>query len=333
MNELDVIVTNFEPCTIDWNFEELKHALKTELEIYEQNEYTDVMIPNAKQDLASLRKLKKAINDKRIEIKNKCLEPYEVLEKQAKELTELIDKPINMIDYKVKDYEDRQKLERNKAIANYFDEMSEGIPKDLKEIIWSKKKNPKWLNATTPVKTWQSEINNIISEVQKDVEILKNFDDYCMAAAYKAYKQTLDIRAAFDKKKEIDETRQVLIEIAEKKQQEKEERERQKREAQEKKAQEAQKAEHKTTESAQTEQETNNTISQQNETNNQPRTDVKHDDNNTGDISQGREIESGKITKIIRFTGTPEQFNKVLAYMRFIGAEYEADNKVFRGEE
>ena len=91
MGEKFEVVVQQKVGVIEWNFEQLKAALAEKMKEYEGLVYTEDNVKVAKTDIADLRKLKKEISDRRIEIKNRCLEPYEVIEKQAAELTDLID--------------------------------------------------------------------------------------------------------------------------------------------------------------------------------------------------------------------------------------------------
>ena len=111
MNELQVVVKQ-EVGKINWNFEELKTALATEMKKYTGIVFDDDSIADAKKTVAYLRKLKESVEDRRKDVKKKCLEPYNEMEKQAKELTQLIDEPINTIAKQVKDYEEEQKKKK-----------------------------------------------------------------------------------------------------------------------------------------------------------------------------------------------------------------------------
>ena len=85
MNEISVNVKQ-EPGKVTWNFEEIKTNLGAALAEYTSMVYDDDSIKSAKTDVATLRALAKTIEDRRKEVKEKCLEPYGVIEKQAKEL-------------------------------------------------------------------------------------------------------------------------------------------------------------------------------------------------------------------------------------------------------
>ena len=85
MNELQVIVEQ-TPGTVTWNYEELKKSITSALEVYKKMNYDDSNIGQAKKDRAMLNNLSKSVNARKIEIKKKCLEPYELIETQAKEI-------------------------------------------------------------------------------------------------------------------------------------------------------------------------------------------------------------------------------------------------------
>ena len=85
MNEISVNVKQ-EPGKVTWNFEEIKTNLEAALAEYTSMVYDDDSIKSAKTDVATLRALAKTIEDRRKGVKEKCLEPYGVIEKQAKEL-------------------------------------------------------------------------------------------------------------------------------------------------------------------------------------------------------------------------------------------------------
>ena len=76
--------------TIDFNFEDLKEALTAELELYKNLVFTEDTKADAKKTVAELRKLKKQINDKRIEVKKLYMQPYTDFEAKVKELDKLI---------------------------------------------------------------------------------------------------------------------------------------------------------------------------------------------------------------------------------------------------
>ena len=92
------------PNAIVFNFEELKAELSEKIKPYETLAVTEDDLKSAKSDKATLNKLKKALNDKKVEVKKEYISPLENFEKQVKELVEIIDKGVNNIDTQVKDF-------------------------------------------------------------------------------------------------------------------------------------------------------------------------------------------------------------------------------------
>lgn len=68
MQEINLLVEQ-KNGTIGGNFEELKTALKAELEVYKNMVFTEETRPEARKAVANLRKLKKSMNDKKLEVK------------------------------------------------------------------------------------------------------------------------------------------------------------------------------------------------------------------------------------------------------------------------
>ena len=91
--------------SIEFNYDELKVELQKSLEKYKGITYNDEQIKIAKQDRAKLNKFKNALNEKKKDLKKKCLEPYEAFEVKIKELMGMVDDPIDEIDKQIKSFE------------------------------------------------------------------------------------------------------------------------------------------------------------------------------------------------------------------------------------
>lgn len=99
---------------IDWNKEEFMELVASITEQYEGLTYTEDQMKAAKADRAKLNAMKKAISDRRIQVKKAVMEPYTKFEAEVAEVTALIEKPISMIDGQIKEYEDRTKRRRKR---------------------------------------------------------------------------------------------------------------------------------------------------------------------------------------------------------------------------
>ena len=114
---------------IGFNFEEIKEKLNSELEIYKNMIFTEESKTEAKKTIASLRKLKKSVNDKKLEVKKSFMIPYTNFEAQVKELDNLIDEPINLINNQVEEFERKRVEEKKALISEIYTEIMQSMRK------------------------------------------------------------------------------------------------------------------------------------------------------------------------------------------------------------
>lgn len=179
---------------ITWNHAEIKREVAEKVSRYQNIVYTDDQISEAKTDRANLRKFVDALEAKRKEIKKRCLDPYEVFEKQVKEITSIVNQPIMLIDGQVKEYEEGKREEKRAAIEAYWITLSENgeIPEGIRlDQIF----NEKWLNASVNIKTVCAEINSKLEQIKKDLATLAEMPEFAFEAT-EMYKDTLDLNKA-----------------------------------------------------------------------------------------------------------------------------------------
>ena len=82
--------------------------------------YTPDSMSAARKDKAALNKLRKMVEDKRKEIKRVIMEPYTIVEAQAKELVTLIDEPLGIISDFIRQEENFEKEAKGIKIEDYF---------------------------------------------------------------------------------------------------------------------------------------------------------------------------------------------------------------------
>ena len=73
MDELKIVI-NQELGTISTNFEEVKEALTDQMKVYEELKVSESNKPERKKDIATLRKIIKAVTEKEIHSKSRMLE-------------------------------------------------------------------------------------------------------------------------------------------------------------------------------------------------------------------------------------------------------------------
>lgn len=173
---------------VKFNYEELKKELTEKVENYKNLVYTEENINMAKKDRANLNKLKKAINDEKIRVKNTLLAPYTDFESKCKELIEIVDTSVENVDRQVKAFEDEEKRAKREEIQKYFNEHV-GHFKDV--IIFENVFEDRWLNKTTAMKTVQADIEHIFSRATSDLTVIestvpdKEIQKQCIAFYFK----------------------------------------------------------------------------------------------------------------------------------------------------
>lgn len=225
MEELKLQITQ-KPGVIESNFEELKKELADHLEIYENMPVSLENKAERKKDLAMLRKVKKAVSDRRSEVKRQWLEPYNVFDTQVRELLGLIDRPVAVIDDQIKELESRERMKKLEEIKSLFGEMAANYTEWLTlEMIF----DDKWLNATTSMKKVKEELTGKISEIGNALTMLNMSVSEVKQEAIERYKADLNLQSAMMYINQYEAQRARILE-AESKQREREEEQRRERE-------------------------------------------------------------------------------------------------------
>lgn len=225
MQELKLQITQ-TPGIIECNFEELKKELVDHLEIYENMPVSLENKAERKKDLAMLRKVKKAVSDRRSEVKKQWLEPYNVFDMQVRELLGLIDRPVAVIDDQIRELESRERMKKLEEIKTLFGDMAADYTDWLTlEMIFDEK----WLNATTSMKKAKEELTGKISEIRNALTMLNMSVSEVKEEAVERYKSDLNLQSAMMYINQYEAQRARILE-AERKQREREEEQRRERE-------------------------------------------------------------------------------------------------------
>ena len=197
------------PQVIEFNFEDLRNEITTKAEVYKNMVYTDETIKEAKADKANLNKFVKALEDKRKEVKKQCLEPYEVFEKQIKELVAIVNEPVCLIDTQVKAYEDKEKQVKQEEIEKMFSEIGFQNFVKLEHIL-----DPKWLNKSVSLKSIKTEMEEKRNSIGTDVMTINLLPEFSFEAL-DTYKRTLDLNKAIAEGQRLADLQKRKVEAAE----------------------------------------------------------------------------------------------------------------------
>lgn len=210
MQEINLLVEQKDG-SIETNFEEIKVALAAGLEEYKGMVFTAESQPEAKRTVASLRKLKKAMNDRRIEIKKTFMAPYTNFEAQVKELDKLIDEPIDFISGQIEEFE-RRRVEAKKAMIC---EIYTGIMAEhgtvMEYLPLDRIYDSRWENSTTTQKAITEAITAHVEHVEKDLDTIRamksEFEDKGLAK----YKATLELSDAITNMNQYQKQKEEIL--------------------------------------------------------------------------------------------------------------------------
>lgn len=192
---------------IKWNKEELEVAVKQKIAVYENVVYTEDNMKQAKADRAELNKLTKAIEDRRKKVKSIIMEPYTTFENEIKEVLELIEEPVEIIDKQVKAFEDQQKEEKKKSIQKSYDE----VIGDLVEVLpFEKVFDSRYLNQTYKLATAQADVKAKVEKVRTDLETIDSLESKYKLNAKDVYIKTMDLSKALAENKRLSDLEEKL---------------------------------------------------------------------------------------------------------------------------
>ena len=224
--------------SISTNLDSLKAELKEIADKYEGLVITEEQTGVAKKDLASLRKIRKEVDDRRKSVKTEWNKPYEVFEKQVKEALAIIDKPISEIDKKLKEYEAEEKKRKQEHCRQIF---SENVGDLVEYITYESVYRDAWLNKSTTDNEIISDISGARVKVKADLDAITALNTEFYDEVIEAYKRSGQLSDAIQRNTQLLSAKQLAEKKAEEEAQAKIEAERRAKEEAERKAAEAEK--------------------------------------------------------------------------------------------
>ena len=191
------------------NFDELKTELTQRLEKYQNLIFTEDTVKEAKETKAGLNKFKEAIETRRKEIKKLCLKPYDEFENKVKELTKLIDEPINTINTQIQTFEEKritQKIEEIKEIYNgIFEGYTDIIP--LEKVFIEQ-----WKNATFKLTKIRVELQAMFDQILGELKTINemNLPENIALQVKDVYLRSFNFAQAIQEKTRLEELQKKL---------------------------------------------------------------------------------------------------------------------------
>ena len=206
------IKTTYTPAVIQYDLSALEIRVGEMLELY--TDYTpDVsnsdLLQQAKRERAWLNAQSKDLNQRRIALKKRYMEPYERFESALKPIIARIDNVSKLIDTAIKAQEAAEKQAKYDTMKEFYEDFA-GL---LAPVLPFEKvlAGEKWLNKTCT--TWQTELENKVSKIAREWDTLKGAHLTYEKDAERVFFDTLDLGTAMDKAREIEEQNRRIAEL------------------------------------------------------------------------------------------------------------------------
>lgn len=206
---LELKLSEFHPVPVSFNYQELKKEIAERTLPYKGLIVTEDAIPTAKADLAKLRKLEKAIDDRRKDVKKEYNAPYMEFEAKVKDILSDIQEAEQNIDSQVKGFEKQAEDEKLSQIQKFFGLAFGELAKDVR---FEKVYNPKWLNKGYKMAEIEKEIAAAANKLYADIEVVKGLKSPHETSLLSNLFSCLDlgeVMAQHNKLMELDERRKA----------------------------------------------------------------------------------------------------------------------------
>lgn len=223
---------------INTNLDTLKSELTEIADRYKDLVIQEKDIILAKSDLANLRKIRKSVDERRKEVKREWSKPYEAFEKEVKEAIAIIDKPIEQIDEKLKEFEVQRKADKEQHVRELYEE---NIGEYADYAPFSEIFDDKWLNKSTEDSSIVSDISMVKTKVMADLDAIKALNSEFESEVIAEYKKSRQLSLAIKRNSDLVSAKQLAEKKADEEAQAKIDAERKAREEAEQRAIEAEK--------------------------------------------------------------------------------------------
>lgn len=169
LESFEVSVTT-SPGAMVANFADLERTLALQMTAYDNLPVTAENVKERRDDVATLRKIRKAIEDKRKSAKNEYEKPLKEFEGNVKRLTAIIDKQIDTINKGITQVEEARKAEKQKTVMALY-EREVGDLSPFLPYEWIKK--DRWLNRTCTENEIIFDLQEMTSGVKGDLQAIR----------------------------------------------------------------------------------------------------------------------------------------------------------------
>lgn len=210
--------------TINSNLDAVEESIKAYVAEYENYVVSEDTVADSKKLLADIRKQKKALDDERKQIKKEWNAPYTEFEKRANEVIALYDKPINLINSQLVQFEEDKKAKKKEEIISIYNELKDELEEyaPLERIY-----NSKWENAGTSIKSIREDIQREFDKATMEISTIKSMESKYEDKGLEEYKRTHNMQAAIQCMNDYRKKEEEILARQEAERKAREERERQ----------------------------------------------------------------------------------------------------------
>lgn len=157
-------------------YEDLKEQALQVAEHINTMEVTEENVKETKKILATVNKAVKNLNDERIAIKKKMLEPYNIFESQIKEIESIVKTADERVREGVRELEEKERALKKDEIYSIW-MLRVDQYEFAKLMTFSDFLNPQHLNKSTTMKKVEEDMVNFLESAERDIKLLSGMDN------------------------------------------------------------------------------------------------------------------------------------------------------------
>lgn len=209
--------------SIEDNLDVVEASVRSYIEDYKNYVVSEDSVKDSKALLADIRKQQKALDDERKKIKKEWNAPFEEFEKRAKEVINLYDQPILLINNQLLKFEEDRKAKRKEDITSIYNELK-GELEEYAPLSYIY--NSKWENATTTLKSIREDIQMEFDKASMEISTIKSMESKYEDKGLEEYKRTHSMQEAIQLMNDYRKKEEEILARQEAERKAKEERER-----------------------------------------------------------------------------------------------------------
>lgn len=219
MNEIEIKKYELPKLEIK-NYDQIKSFVEEENEKYKNYLVTEDTLEKDTKKRAELQKQAKAIDDRRKEIEKEISLPIKEFKEKCDVLKKMYEESADNIDKQIKIFEERLKEEKKKHCVDLYEENID----DLKSLIpFEKAFDNRWLNKTCKDTEIVNDIKNLKEKVEKGIQTIEALNSEFEVELKNTFLEDYDITRAIFKNTQLQEQKQKIEEMNQKKEEEKKE--------------------------------------------------------------------------------------------------------------